>query len=115
MVIVAAYGVDLRAPEKPDSPAVDQHKTLPESSVTLANVELNVAVTYRQPLGTTRTFDLTLVGADFAAGVGVAIIKFLTQSYLAGVSTFAAISLVIEPTVRRRWPPRALRELDRVR
>ena len=114
MVIVAAYGVDLRAPEKPDSPAVDQHKTLPESSVTLANVELNVAVTYRQPFGTTRTFDFTLVGADFAAGVGVAIINF-QKSYLAGASTFAAISLVIEPTVRRRWPPRALRELERVR
>ena len=62
-VIVAAYGVDFLEPEKPASPAVDQHNTLHCSSVTLTNVVLKVAVTYKRPFCTIRVlfFFATLV------------------------------------------------------
>ena len=47
--LVAAYGVDLRAPEKPSAPAELESTTLPLSSVRTALVLLKVASMWRMP------------------------------------------------------------------
>lgn len=66
---VAAYGVDFFDPENPAVPVEPQHTVFPSTSVNVAMVLLNVAVTYILPLGTFFTVLLAVFRFDsfFAA------------------------------------------------
>ncbi len=62
IVVVAAYGVDLRVPLKPTLPVFVQEITLPLSSVKVTSVLLKVALMYMRPEVVNWGVDLLPVG-----------------------------------------------------